>query len=320
MGFFMRWFSSESVLLVASALAFVACGRVDEDTSLDSDGGVERYIGLVCGSLSACAQREDGTVECWGTRNLDLQEGHGVDSPPSVPLTSVAVGYLEACGLEKGSGELVCWGARTGLRTLDSQLVGLTAGRGVVCGLDAEGAASCWGWPRGVDPPDPIEFPGTFRSLSIGSTVICGLTSERKPECIFPDIVDWEPSPEGVAFATLEVADWGACGLSEEGQLYCWGSSKASPSMVETAPTEPLVEVHVRDGAACGRRPNGTLVCWGSFLQFYESPLSEGAAPVPSTPFETFCVGDRFGCGLKADGSVECWGDDRYGAASPPRG
>ncbi|MEM6532071.1 MAG: hypothetical protein AAF654_05575 [Myxococcota bacterium] len=63
-----------------------------------------------------------------------------------------------------------------------------------------------------------------------------------------------------------------ACGIREDGELWCWGIGSLgngtsvdaqSPFPVQTVEPGPWVAIDVKDGTACGVKANGELYCWG---------------------------------------------------------
>ena len=119
----------------------------------------------------------------------------------SLTFKAVAAGNELTCGLAS-DGAAYCWGSHVGgslgLGTIgsDPQLspvavsggmtfVSLKAGNMGACGLDANGAAHCWGHPgteanvlnTPVSAPTPVRGGLTFTAISVGAHHSCGIAS-----------------------------------------------------------------------------------------------------------------------------------------------
>ncbi len=78
--------------------------------------GLDHAVRVAAGSAFACAQRDDGTVRCWGS-NVAGQLGNGLTLPSQSPVgvrglggvTALAAGQRHACAISMG--RVYCWGA-----------------------------------------------------------------------------------------------------------------------------------------------------------------------------------------------------------------
>jgi alpha-tubulin suppressor-like RCC1 family protein len=228
-------------------------------------------------------------------------------------------GQLHACGLT-AEGATFCWGAYasgqlgTGAsadqpapaRAAVNLTLKLLALGGDVntCGLDAAGAAYCWGnnsfgqLGNGVKSnaaqPQPVAVTGgsTFASLVLGRTFVCGLDASGNASCWGANdagqIGDGSTAPErltptrvsGTArFASLSAGDAHACGLTTDGTAWCWGSDATG---------------RLGDGTAGGTK----------------------SAPVAVTgglKFTAISAGEEFTCAIAQDRATYCWGSNRSG-------
>ena len=223
------------------------------------------------GATHACARAVDGAVSCWGWNDEDQL---GVDSTGEIcdiimgkeltgqvpcstapraldvspAFATVGAGASLSCGLT-GAGTLYCWGHHYGLPPVQvgdgtwySLALGGRSGQPFNCALDAQGGASCWGSaPAGLgdgaatESWTPVAVAGghAFIAVSVGST---------------------------------------ACGLTGEGDVYCWGGVDADhqpplsalPQLVGGGIT--FTSIDVGDGFACGYGTDGDVWCWGSNL------------------------------------------------------
>lgn len=156
----------------------------------------------------------------------------------------------------------------------------------------------------------------------------------------------------GLAFRSLSAAGENACGVTLDGEGYCWGSSGfgqlgAGPDVVWQGVIYRPVRVlngpwdtlTVADMGTCGLK-RGQAWCWGTDLDggLGTGGVSSGCGgtsdqnsgcsfePVPAAEGFTFrrlAAGgslrrpylpyNRVTCGLDADGKAWCWGSDAYG-------
>lgn len=161
----------------------------------------------------------------------------------------------------------------------------------VSCGLRADGSARCWGYDarNGMEAPD-----ADLREISVGSQ-LCGLEGDGSVSCGPPwGWADEFGIPAGVTgISQVAVGDYGACTLSDEGVVTCWGDAPA-------APDGRFEAVAVGEEVACGITAAG-VTCWGA--------VEDGPA-LPEGDFTDLDLGgyDDGGCALGGDGAVTCWG------------
>jgi len=147
-----------------------------------------------------------------------------------------------------------------------------------------------------------------------------------------------------VPLTTVAAGCFGACGLDEQGHVWCWGTNRTlnlghpnpSPSMrrVESKPTRTAWSMRfatLETGAGehfCGRNlDDGKTYCWGNNLQCQlgqpENVVRESDVPllvpqiVETAPIMDYEIGAWFVCGLNSEGDVYCWGSD-WANAIPP--
>ena len=155
--------------------------------------GAYRLQDLESGGLHTCGLTAEGEPICWGGN------GSGEASPPDdrkFTLLTLNNGYT--CGLEKDTGELVCWGADLDfgqpIPPAGLSLETIRGGTQHVCGLRKDGAAVCWGL-------EPAEDDGSIASINYG---------QANP-------------PEGERFKEISCGESHTCGLRTDGTLLCWG-------------------------------------------------------------------------------------------------
>ncbi len=228
--------------------------------------GVPSAQWLTAGYEHTCALTDAGEAWCWGA-NFHGQLGRGFTSFPgdgtparagSVVYDQLGAGYLDTCG-RTPAGRVDCWGyngfAEHGDNTFTphpspSPALGthkiLAVGNAVVCTLDEEGAASCWG---------NNEFGALGRGFAAGSG--------RTPQ----------PVLTSLRFRQIAPSHTHTCAIATPGAAaYCWGSGwgLGTGSLLSTAaPGTPVTgertwsAISTNDHSTCGVTTEGNALCWG---------------------------------------------------------
>lgn len=190
------------------------------------NGGVFQVIGLndavqiAAGTRHTCALKADGTVVCWGAGSL-----LGVDSPDvAEPIAVDGLGDVvllkakrhHTCAIQ-GAGSVVCWGEfypaprgqgqdNEDIEPLRVSGVGgavdLALGMSHTCAALENGAVICWGLNTDGNLGLPLEV------------------EVRSPP--------QEPVPGLEGIVSVEAGWYHTCGISAEGQVWCWGSNIAN--------------------------------------------------------------------------------------------
>jgi alpha-tubulin suppressor-like RCC1 family protein len=176
----------------------------------------------------------------------------------------------------KRSTGLHCWGGRddgeTGTGQSISQLttvpnapilptvVDVAMGLKHVCAIDGEGALHCWGRQRkyqlgnnvddsSIVTPTRINIPGDPRLIQVEASRTEATNTNQDPL---------------------------TCALSEDGLLYCFGTSAndltldvghkefRTPTPIISAHLPPLVYFSLGQASACGLTRDGRTLCWGA--------------------------------------------------------
>ena len=120
-----------------------------------------------------------------------------------------------------------------------------------------------------------------------------------------------------------------ACGLTDAGEVFCWGATGSGQAGQTTGPvTEPsrlesdLVfgEIAAGGDTSCGISREGRLYCWGNNAlgQLGDGTRRNAFLPVPVSEeltWEAVSVGTYHVCGIEEGGSLHCWGGDRWDSA-----
>ena len=175
------------------------------------------------------------------------------------------------------------------------RFMSLTAGARHTCGLDGDGVAYCWGWD--ADGQLGALQPGAF----LGT--------------VLPVFTD-------VRFLQLAAGSQQTCGLSIEGDVYCWGRGTWGvhpvPTRVEGGDT--FVDLSGRWRDVCGVVADGGVRCFGeeNAGQLGTGRHGEGLHFMPQVALldeeaVRVEVGRWFACALLTSGTRSCWGQDQRG-------
>lgn len=329
---------------------------------------------LVAQTDSTCYLRPDAHLECWGADFTPRVGSTYVRTPPGGAFLQLGRGF---CGID-GAGELYCfteyetYPGFTQVTSSDLSWVGLradgtvtsrsdfpggipgahidstarfksiAAGEGSVCGLHADGTATCW--------------PEAHVSLGIGGRHACLAAIDGTMQCWGDDSLAQASPPDGGNFIEVSAGPEHSCAVKATGELDCWGENahgEASP------PPGTYAHVASGNGFSCAySKPENLIRCWGA-LPFAESDIkwlvddyeppplvagdkhvctvsrsvlcfgdnSKGQASPPSAMMTAITAGKAHTCGLlwpaslnPDPGPIQCWGDDTYGQSSPPAG
>jgi alpha-tubulin suppressor-like RCC1 family protein len=252
--------------------------------------GEVRFTTLSAGADHTCGLTSTGDVYCWGSSPTGAAGAGGTVPTPtrvtsSVPFVSVTAGGSHTCALS-ADGSAYCWGTTdaTGLTSFPN-----------TCPFSQPCATA----------PMRTATALTFATLRAGSTHTCGITIDGKTWC------------------------WGWNTLGEVGAGE-FGSSRASPQEITGGPALQQLESRFRFN--CGLTDAGELHCWGwgQEGQLGTTALSRctlaimdllcSPVPVPAATqrrFSLIALGSAFGCGLE-NGAIHCWGENGQGQLGRP--
>ena len=303
-----------------------------------------QFIALAPGETHTCGVTGRHEVFCWGmsahgelgptTRLQDcsLQFGPGIACSPvpvrssSLEAVDVVTGLMHTCALA-ADGRAICWGGNvygqvgTGSSTdaLTPTVVAgalrftqLVAGRMHTCGITTSGEAWCWGWDHAGQLGAGDVSSGTCTYFATGP---CSLT---------PRLV-----VGGHRWARLAASEKSTCGLTTDGDVYCWGLGTGSSDGLYCQAADNLTgctrvpvllvsleryrSAVVGDVHWCEQRLDKTVECWGAnyFGAFGNGTLNGSSRPVTAAGGVAFAsvVALRGGtCGVRDDGRAMCWG------------
>ena len=324
-------FSDIRIDLTGSGYTLVATsGSLPSATSAAFDIAFT-FAAVIAGGSTTCGLQITGAAYCWGRNEAgNVGDGTKTGSPGKLLPTAVSGGLTFAvvsgaldhtCGVTT-SGEGYCWGGNEGGRLGDGttterltpvavsgalSFAALSAGGTFTCGVTTGGEAYCWG----------RNFDG---QLGDGST-----TNRLTPVAVSGSL----------NFATVSAGALSHnCGVTTDGEVYCWGGSTSGASGSPTSerrlvpggfPGGLRFAMVSADGHTCGVTTGGEAYCWGrnDRGQLGVTSVGEtcGTRSCSSTPvrvesnlsFTAVTVGGSHTCGVTAGGEAYCWGDNFRG-------
>jgi len=283
----------------------------------------EPFVSLTVGTGFACGLTAAGAAFCWGSDPTDttFSRGSVVSGVPhrvggELLFRLISAGDGLVCGASM-DGRTYCWGGNaygqlgngtTVPSMLPAPIVGthdfvaLSAGSDHACGLAASGEAYCWG-------------RNDAGQLGSSSSETCDVVIEddyyyyayvsQTPCSSVPLRVSAVP-----ALSSVSAGD-GTCGLTGDGQAFCWGRSNGvqlvsstlrfnSISTTQQIASEPPPASTVKPASMCGATASGAVYCGDA----------DGLVTVASNlALSTIVAGRSHQCGIARDsGLAYCWG------------
>lgn len=236
-----------------------------------------------------------------------------------IQFRSVVAGTFHTCGIT-ASGHAACWGSNNAGRLGDGSAFGSTSpvsvsglanlktlsmGSAYSCVIDVAGAAYCWG-------------ANVSAQLGIGSY-------DNVPHRLAQQVATT------LSLDTVASGDRHSCGLTADGQAYCWGGGYNGQlgtndttycdilgERCNTAPKPAATAVRfsrlsVGTDHTCGLAADGTAYCWGANEsgQLGDGTTVDRSLPTPvmgGLAFMQLSAGNFHTCGLTESGLAYCWG------------
>jgi hypothetical protein len=237
----------------------------------------------------------------------------------------------------------------------ERRFVDITVGALSVCGLDGERRAYCWGANQlgevgdssyvAKRSPSAVAGDLRWRMISMGGAHACGVTLENQAYCWGNqfrgalgngELAGATPYPVavlgGLSFAAVYAGLGTSCGITVEGEAYCWGINDYG-MLGDSQPPEPGPEIAtpsrvvgglrftalaLGEDHACGIAQDARGYCWGSNAtgQLGVESTQSTSSPMLVTGdlrWTSISVGYAHSCGLTTDGSAYCWGNNERG-------
>ena len=359
--------SRAGAAVLSCALLLFLAGEARASVCVEGPTSSFADLSLTGGLSHSCALTTEGSAYCWGSDEYG-QLGDGSGAPDDCSGTPCSLGPVEVDTSGIGG----------------KAFVQMTSGRYFTCGLDGAGQAYCWGddWygqlgdgggSSDTDVPVAVDTSGiagkAFVQVSTGWFHACGLAGDGTAYCwgydIYgqlgngagaPDLCSGLPCAQvpvavdmggmgGKHFVQLIAGFYHTCGLTGEGDVYCWGadtygqigdgggsSNTDAPMPVDASVIgdKPFSRLWGGGNHNCGLTGDGMAYCWGSdeFGQLgdgtasiddcsgtpcSQDPVTVDRSGIGNTPFKSMTAGGQHTCGLGGDGQAYCWGWDVYG-------
>jgi alpha-tubulin suppressor-like RCC1 family protein len=245
------------------------------------------------------------------------------------PLTSLDSGVEFACVLD-GAGHAYCWGDGALGVSMPAQsavpvavdtsgvlagktLVELNTGDEHACAVDDLGKAYCWG------------------EDDIGE-----LGNGKAPASRVPVAVRDTGALAGESLIDVEAGSYHTCALSDDGDVFCWGSilgdgsgeSSTKPvaaDLSQIPPGETVTSLHSAFDTVCAITDVGHAYCWGGSRSGQTgtgivadrvqrpTPVVRNGVLTGAELTELVMPSTTTMCGLSTAGRIYCWGDDPNG-------
>jgi hypothetical protein len=330
---------------------------------------------IAAGAAHTCAVLADGTIRCWGANGFgQLGDGSQRTRATPAPVAGVpAATAVEAfgdhsCALTE-AGDVYCWGVTygewadqergLGFSTTARKVAGLSGIQQVVLGadhaaaLDGDGKVLRWGgesvavlWPdRSVDDRRAAhrgQLLGTYRSIAIGRTMLCGVSStglecarlhferEWNHDCLGEASKEAGCQPfrmavPDVRFASMQpideedLLDDAVCVVRESGAFECARRLREEASdeprawsRLEPVTLPPIASQH--GSLVVGRNDEAFVVQFSA-----HTSCAEGGCVPRRVPFDRLLkdsselsMGDHHSCVVRS-AEIVCWGDNTHG-------
>ena len=251
------------------------------------------FTTLNAGAAHTCGITTEEKAICWTWGD----NSRGQATPPDDTFASINAGNSHTCGINT-KGRALCWGYNLQPGDYNPQgpqhprtsieFASLSASTSYTCGITTEGEVLCWGGTyellQNITPEAPF--------ADLGKNGQCAVTEAGKGYC-WHNRSQRENVPEA-DFATI--VGWnraGACGVTTQGQLLCWGEDLRGGPRAVFQPTS--------FSGRCGLTTSQEILCWGGAPSSYRRDM-------PEEPFLNFAIGEHYSCGITNTKRLKCWG------------
>jgi alpha-tubulin suppressor-like RCC1 family protein len=290
-------------------------------------GGL-RFVQISAGSSHTCAVTKDSRPYCWGD-NFEGELGDGTwqnsrSTPTAVAggrrFRQIRAGYVYTCALNLNDAAF-CWGNNdlgqlgTSYTITPGAVLGglhyrqVIPGASHTCGVTTDDRAYCWGAGTEGELGD-----GTRTNHSRPVAVAGGLSFQQ----VVPGSGWYLPGSNDPAVDN----DARSCGITTNGNAYCWGRGPAVYSLIPVAVPGGRLYRFITSGEEhnCGVAMSRAIFCWGSNPN---GELGTGNTTSSTTPVKiassllfssvsASALGHHT-CALTTDHRAYCWGANGAG-------
>jgi len=300
-------------------------------------------VALTLTSISAsgahtCGVTGDGAAYCWGY-GWDGELGTGKLGYGLLPqAVAGGLGFSEVgntCGLAD-SGRAYCWGLDVGAPPAGCingpcnlapvpvagllRFLSIREGGIETCGLTTAHDVYCW--RRGDTSSPPILVSGglSFASISVGFQHACAITMDGAAYCWggnyygqlgTGDTVETgdtlQPVVGNLTFTALSAGDDHTCGLTPNGDVYCWGGNHYNGFnlwMPQPLAGFSFTQLSGTGHYTCGLDLSGSIRCW----EWAGSQFTQPWTITTTLTFTKVSASDDHDCALTANNVAYCWG------------
>lgn len=329
-GSFLHWESSDSTVAAITSSGVLTTRRPGSATITAAANGVSGQISIVVHGAGFHAWPDTVSMLPGGKQQLIARAmnplgGANILSGPAWESSDIEVALVDANGLVTAVGTGVATVTATvGDIRISSEVSVFTyeqplrftslTGDRQICGLTPEGSAYCWGDLGEVGADQPADRCESFNPVSNQ-----GHLSRSTRRCSdLPVSVG-----RGLRFATLAAGDYGICGITSGGSLFCW-NRESLPTQL--APGTSFRSVSVGHRAACAVSLANQGFCWGDnrYGVLGNGTTTSSSVPTPVSgglEFATIDLSYVHACGLTIEGDAYCWGRNvqgELGVEGPP--
>ncbi len=170
----------------------------------------------------------------------------------------------------------------------------------------------CFGCTE-VSDETPAE---TTARVIAGGTFNCMLSTEGSLWCQDYERADGKKIrrlglPREHTFVDVVAGAYSACGLTEEGEVKCWGHD--NEGYVTETPEGTWESIHGNNWGTCATAGAGDWTCWGN-------PYPQETGPPQGQRFLQLEGADWSFCGITESQELLCWGRNDIQQAEPPLG
>ncbi len=188
---------------------------------------------------------------------------------------------------------------------------GARDGVGSAGGASARGGAS--GTPGDGSAPSGPGVLAAPHALAVTAMGACVLTPDGQIVCWGYGARTWD-LPSGTFSALYASGDEVACAVRTDGSASCFSDPDYGEHLSFTV-SRKVTTLAVGYGARCGIDQTGEAFC--------DSEMYLTQTPPAGADFVAVSAGSQFGCGIRrSDRSIECWPGEKFGTCgySPPAG
>lgn len=285
-----------------------------------------RFKAISAGFEHTCAIAVDGKGYCWG----GAQWGRLGNS-------------------SSGANNLYLSPARI---DLDAELKTISATSSNTCAVTVDGEGYCWG--HGLAgrigngelehqfTPTKVAGDHEFTMIAAGHNHICGLTTSNDTYCwgsaVYGRLGNGElsgtysspvPVQGGHKFVTITSATYSSCGITADGETYCWGNNGSIstrlgngtvndtiPYPVPVLGGHTFTQVAAAEFHGCALDQDGKAFCWGRGQGRRGDGVSgdinatEPVAVSGNHRFKAIHTSKSHTCAIDLAGKVFCWGQN----------